>query len=183
MLTVKAGGGGGGGGACEVELAAEVGDSSTKTSSGVGSLVGGFTASATTAAGGTLEPGLCIEGCSGAIEVPSELSLPPSSPVTSGCGVDLTVFGWLTDRWGIVLDCVRIFGNLLLSGSLLVSRGFTGDVFVPSSELLRRWPFDLDDLGCSLILILLSRSSVWSSSRMVSTETGLPPPLFHLPAF
>lgn len=64
-----------------------------------------------------------------------------------------------------------------LRGVAEASRGFrVGELSVPSSEELRRWPFDRDNGGlrCALTLKSGVPFEPLSSSRIVSTDTGLP---------
>ena len=97
--------------------------------------------SSTAAAGGILDPGRCMRGCSGAIEVPSELLFPRSSGAGfSGSGVFFLV-GWLTDRWTPALVSIG------LSGEVVACRDLVGEALDPRSDELRKWPFDRDDLG------------------------------------
>lgn len=100
------------------------------------------------------------------MEVPSELSLPPSSYL-SGSGLFFLV-GELTDL------CIPSLTFRAFNGDAGEPRFFGGDSFRPRSEELRRCPFEREVFGCSLILILLSRSlfSFLSSSVIVSTVTG-----------
>lgn len=90
------------------------------------------------AAGGILDPGRCIVGCSGAIEVASELMFVPDSvalvALVAVAGESVLV-GWLTDLCGTAAER----GVDAFSFETGVSRGFlVGELSVPSSEVLRK---------------------------------------------
>lgn len=117
-------------------------------------------------------------GCSGAIEVASELMFVPEPAVLVVVAGESSLTGWLTERW----DGVITFKGVSLVG--VCSRGFlVGEPLAPISEEVRKWPFDLEVCGRSLILILESLLlESFSSSGIVSTKMGFPGLGFHFPA-
>jgi hypothetical protein len=97
------------------------------------------------------------------MDVAFELGVVSTSVAASEDGGGDTAFtGWLTDRFvcSSILDLSGVF--------CLERRGcFVGE---PTSDALRRCPFDLDDFGRSLTLIVLSKWLFFSSS-IVSLAT------------
>lgn len=112
------------------------------------------------------------------MEVASELTLVPEPAVLVVVAGESSLTGWLTD----LCDGVASLRGVSLVG--VCSRGFlVGDPLVPTSELVRKWPFDLEVCCRNLILILESLLlESFSSSGIVSVNMGLPGLGFHFPA-
>lgn len=125
-----------------------------------------------------MDPGRCTLGCSGAMEVASELMFVPEPAVLVVVAGESSLTGWLTD----LCKGVATFRGVSLVG--VCSRGFLfGERLVPTSDEVRRWPFDLEDCCRSRIFILESLLlGSFSSSGIVSTKIGFPGLGFHFPA-
>lgn len=127
--------------------------------------------------GGTFEPGRWMDGCSGAIDVASELTPVFSSEPESFLGGERVLVGWLTapteaERfvtsssgvWAVsFLDLTRPGGGL-------------------SSDGVCRCVLDLDSRVLTRLADFESLSSFLSSSRIVSTVTGFDGDDLDLPA-
>jgi hypothetical protein len=120
-------------------------------------------------------------GCSGAIEVASELAFVALSVAVKAEAGDAVRVGWLTDLCGS-FACRSTF---FLSGVLGFGRscGFVGDPSELTSDRLLECPFDMGDSGFSFDLSLLLRMLFASSSTIVSTSTRFPVLPLRRPVF
>ena len=122
-------------------------------------------------------------GCSGAIDVASELKFVAFSIAVKDDAGEAVRVGWLTERCG----CLASWSSVFLSGVPGFERtcGFVGEPFELKSDLLLEWPSlsDICDLGLNLAFSFSSCALFVSSSKIVSTSARFPPVSFRRPVF